>query len=130
ERTDPVLFGYSYDYVGDLSETVALMWPKSFSAHQNESFLGHPSPHPSPARGEGAQPACSPHNDVEGIDVSEGRSTGQAPSPLAGEGWGEGYHTGALSICVPTTHARDCDSDASINHLARGPPSPARGEGA
>src|SRR5258705_6781964 len=28
ERTDPVLFGLSYDYVGDLSETVALMWPK------------------------------------------------------------------------------------------------------
>src|SRR5438309_8013614 len=26
ERTDPVLFGLSYDYVGDLSETVALMW--------------------------------------------------------------------------------------------------------
>jgi ATP-dependent DNA ligase len=29
ERTDPVLFGLSYDYVGDLSETVALMWPPS-----------------------------------------------------------------------------------------------------
>ncbi len=27
ERTDPVLFEISYDYVGDLSETVALMWP-------------------------------------------------------------------------------------------------------
>ncbi|RAI31436.1 ATP-dependent DNA ligase, partial [Rhodoplanes elegans] len=27
ERTDPVLFEMSYDYVGDLSETVALMWP-------------------------------------------------------------------------------------------------------
>ena len=26
-RTDPVLFGWSYDYVGDLAETVALMWP-------------------------------------------------------------------------------------------------------
>src|ERR1019366_5547714 len=26
-RTDAVLFGLSYDYVGDLSETVALMWP-------------------------------------------------------------------------------------------------------
>jgi DNA ligase-1 len=26
-RTDPVLFALSYDYVGDLSETVALMWP-------------------------------------------------------------------------------------------------------
>ena len=29
DRADPVLFGLSYDYVGDLSETVALMWPKS-----------------------------------------------------------------------------------------------------
>ncbi|MFG1399462.1 cisplatin damage response ATP-dependent DNA ligase [Roseixanthobacter pseudopolyaromaticivorans] len=27
ERADPVLFAMSYDYVGDLSETVALMWP-------------------------------------------------------------------------------------------------------
>ena len=27
ERTDPVLFQMSYHYVGDLSETVALMWP-------------------------------------------------------------------------------------------------------
>jgi len=31
-RTDPVLFALSYDYVGDLSETVALMWPKSPSS--------------------------------------------------------------------------------------------------
>jgi DNA ligase 1 len=29
ECTDPVLFSLSYDYVGDLSETVALMWPAS-----------------------------------------------------------------------------------------------------
>ena len=29
DRADPVLFGLSYDYVGDLSETVALMWPKA-----------------------------------------------------------------------------------------------------
>jgi DNA ligase 1 len=28
ERADPVLFRLSYDYVGDLSETVALMWPR------------------------------------------------------------------------------------------------------
>jgi len=33
ERTDPVLFELSYDYVGDLSETVALMWPSSPSPH-------------------------------------------------------------------------------------------------
>jgi ATP-dependent DNA ligase len=43
ERTDPVLFGLSYDYVGDLSETVALMWPKSASPPPTHSA-------PSPAR--------------------------------------------------------------------------------
>ena len=26
ERMDPVLFAYSYDYVGDLAETIALVW--------------------------------------------------------------------------------------------------------
>jgi len=30
-RTDPVLFAWSYDYVGDLAETVALMWPSTSS---------------------------------------------------------------------------------------------------
>ena len=36
DRTDPVLFALSYDYVGDLSETVALMWPKaSLPLHNN-----------------------------------------------------------------------------------------------
>src|SRR6187431_2658408 len=29
ERMDPVLFGYSYDYVGDLAETVSLVWPEA-----------------------------------------------------------------------------------------------------
>jgi DNA ligase-1 len=27
DRLDPVLFGWSYDFVGDLAETLALMWP-------------------------------------------------------------------------------------------------------
>jgi len=27
ERIDPVLFDYSYDYVGDLAETISLVWP-------------------------------------------------------------------------------------------------------
>lgn len=35
ERTDPVLFGLSYDYVGDLSETVALMWQADPSQKPN-----------------------------------------------------------------------------------------------
>jgi len=67
ERTDPVLFELSYDYVGDLSETVALMWPSSPSPLVGEgraggsggdaqmSTLAHhlptPTPNPSPQRG-------------------------------------------------------------------------------
>src|SRR6266699_335795 len=43
-RTDPVLFALSHDYVGDLSETVALMWPKTASQVQSA---------PSPACGGG-----------------------------------------------------------------------------
>ena len=37
ERTDPTLFALSYDYVGDLSETVALMWPP---ADRSPDFAG------------------------------------------------------------------------------------------
>jgi len=37
ERTDPVLFALSYDYVGDLSETVALMWPADPSQRPNRA---------------------------------------------------------------------------------------------
>ncbi|WP_274427199.1 cisplatin damage response ATP-dependent DNA ligase [Chelativorans sp. YIM 93263] len=32
ERVDPVLFDYSYDYVGDLAETVSLIWPAGAEA--------------------------------------------------------------------------------------------------
>lgn len=43
ERTDPVLFGLSRDYVGDLSETVALMWPRRPPAVE-PGFIGHNQP--------------------------------------------------------------------------------------
>jgi DNA ligase-1 len=46
-RTDPVLFALSYDYVGDLSETVALMWPKTAPRAQS-------SPLPPRSGGEGS----------------------------------------------------------------------------
>lgn len=40
ERTDPVLFELSYDYVGDLSETVALMWPVPAAARTPSPLVG------------------------------------------------------------------------------------------
>jgi len=49
ERADPVLFAMSYDYVGDLSETVALMWPGPTRS------VRAPSP---PLGGEGVQAPC------------------------------------------------------------------------
>src|SRR5215467_1544187 len=39
-RSDPVLFNLSYDYVGDLSETVALMWPQPQPDPGSDSALG------------------------------------------------------------------------------------------
>jgi DNA ligase-1 len=52
ERTDPMLFELSYDYVGDLSETVALMWPPRFpSPLQLSQPLATPTPNPSPQGG-------------------------------------------------------------------------------
>ncbi|WP_407150264.1 cisplatin damage response ATP-dependent DNA ligase [Bradyrhizobium sp. ORS 86] len=63
ERADPVLFGYSYDYVGDLSETVALMWPKA-GASYSESFQGHPSPQPRErCRGRDVGETLKTHNN-------------------------------------------------------------------
>src|SRR3954454_3635447 len=40
ERTDPMLFALSYDYVGDLSETVALMWPAIPSPQREDAGRG------------------------------------------------------------------------------------------
>ena len=68
QRTDPTLFALSYDYVGDLSETVALMWP------------GRERDHPLPRlRGSAGEGAC-PLAQVPGEDPFP------ASPPLAVEG--------------------------------------------
>jgi DNA ligase 1 len=88
-RTDPVLFALSYDYVGDLSETVALMWPKA--ANGERSFRGHPPPRPSPTRGEGAARQLVKRLGQKS-KVSSALTALPVPSPLVGEGQGGGYH--------------------------------------
>jgi DNA ligase-1 len=55
ERTDPVLFELSYDYVGDLSETVALMWPfPSRLAGEGREEAREPSHRSRPLKGQTA----------------------------------------------------------------------------
>src|ERR1700746_3101617 len=101
ERTDPVLFGLSYDYVGDLSETVALMWPK-YSDHHEKSCLGNPPPHPPPTRGEGAdrnsgQTSHATSQAGAATSVSVHARALSVPSPLVGERQGGGYNLHSLS---------------------------------
>lgn len=90
ERVDPVLFGYSYDFVGDMAETVSLIWPARAET---------PTPHPSPARGGGGTSATlrTMRTSNQTPDSSPA-STGQERSevsvtslPLVGrnKGWGE-----------------------------------------
>jgi len=56
ERTDPVLFAMSLEYVGDLAETLALMWP------------GKPSNHTSPLLSEVVETlGNAPKSEVAGI---------------------------------------------------------------
>ncbi len=35
QRVDPVLYGWSYDFVGDMAETVALIWPERPGANRS-----------------------------------------------------------------------------------------------
>ncbi|MGJ4971420.1 MULTISPECIES: ATP-dependent DNA ligase [unclassified Bradyrhizobium] len=100
-RTDPVLFALSYDYVGDLSETVALMWPKD-RAHHQQLVPGYPPPHPSPTRGEGALTRSellsrSASSIAPPSRLSFPTAALSGPSPLVGEEQGGGYPTGGLT---------------------------------
>ncbi|KPF98892.1 ATP-dependent DNA ligase, partial [Rhodopseudomonas sp. AAP120] len=67
ERTDPVLFEMSYDYVGDLSETVALMWPSPTRALSTSPAPGTAS---SPPRNAASSPP--PCGEGSGVGVANG----------------------------------------------------------
>jgi DNA ligase-1 len=51
-RMDPVLFGWSYDFVGDLAETVALVWPATPGANREPELSEVVDALRSAARGE------------------------------------------------------------------------------
>ena len=64
-RVDPVLFAMSYDYVGDLADTISLIWPANSSPLPLREGVGgggvellapnfeYPPPNPPPQGGEG-----------------------------------------------------------------------------
>src|ERR1700732_3758260 len=74
-RTDPVLFALSYDYVGDLSETVALMWPSPHHAR--------PSPLPPrlPGRSLGEGGSGGEGSGVGGLSTRDAGSEFAEPPP-------------------------------------------------
>ncbi|KIZ34024.1 cisplatin damage response ATP-dependent DNA ligase, partial [Rhodopseudomonas palustris] len=93
-RTDPVLFALSYDYVGDLSETVALMWP----AHQHSALI---SP---PPCGEGACPGLDPGAGV-GVATTAAPAAYPPPQPSPARGEGAGPARGERANSTPTESA-------------------------
>ncbi|WP_166299277.1 ATP-dependent DNA ligase [Bradyrhizobium sp. 2S1] len=88
ERADPVLFDYSYDYVGDLSETVALMWPKASPSPACGGGSGWGSLHaidkrrkPPPGSADRAgAPSADPTSPASGIG-EEGRKSSLHNNP-------------------------------------------------
>src|SRR6266542_4269722 len=88
DRTDPVLFGLSYDYVGDLSETVALMWPKPLA----------PIP---PLKGEGGREAAGwGRNQHLHVDDPPPGGLRPPPSPVGGGMEQAGLHAPSLTEVV------------------------------
>ena len=90
-RVDPYLFGLSYDYVGDLSETVALLWPT-------------PPRSPSPLAGEGARRAD------EGASSEEAHALGRDPS-------GDDPSSGASRHLLPQGEKGGCGEESAL-HLS------------
>jgi DNA ligase-1 len=83
-RTDPVLFALSYDYVGDLSETVALMWPKAAPHTQSA-----PSPACGGGLGWGQATSAFPEKEPPPGSPSSARALPGDPTSPASGGGGE-----------------------------------------
>jgi len=95
ERVDAELFGWSLDFVGDLAETAALIWPAPSPSH--------PQPSLPRTRGrvrEGAGPSLS-RDAGEGLTGTLARTAGEGGAPRA-PGEGAGAHVPSLTEIVET----------------------------
>ena len=82
DRTDPVLFALSYDYVGDLSETVALMWPTAVTPTTPSA----PSPACVGGLGWGQSRPLAQKEPPPGSPSSASALPGDPTSPASGRG--------------------------------------------
>src|SRR5471032_2961832 len=76
DRTDPVLFALSYDSVGDLSQTVALLWPR-FPSHAQSA----PLPPRTVRRSLGEGGSSGEGSGVGGLSARTARSESAALPP-------------------------------------------------
>ncbi len=112
-RVDPVLFGWSWDYVGDMAETVSLIWPSN--------------------------PELRPNREPELGEVVEAlRTAGRADVPRLLEGWLDALEpkgrwallklmTGALRVGMSAQLARTAAAMMRPEALSE-PPDPEGGE--
>ncbi len=112
-RVDPVLFGWSWDYVGDMAETVSLIWP--------------------------ADPERRPNREPELGEVVEAlRTAGRADVPRLLEGWLDALEpkgrwallklmTGALRVGMSARLARTAAAMMRPEAVSE-PPDPEGGE--
>lgn len=105
-RVDPVLFALSYDFVGDLAETVALIWP---GGERREGGGEAPRLSEVVERLRGAGPVAAP-GEVEGLCERLGASERLALIKLA---------TGGLRVGVSARLARTALAEWSGREVAR-----------
>ncbi len=83
ERIDPVLYRLSHNYVGDLAETTALIWPEPGTS-PNGTF-SHPNPHPEVPAAAGLEGGIqAPRRPLEGS--FEASASAKAPQDEDGDG--------------------------------------------
>jgi DNA ligase-1 len=120
QRVDPELFGWSLDFVGDLAETVALIWPEP----SGES----PHPNPSLLAGEGEEGAAEVPTLSHIVETLHGASRAEVGAHLAP--WLDALDatgrwallklvTGALRIGVSARLAKTALAEWSGTDIAR-----------
>ncbi len=112
ERADEVLFALSYDYVGDLSETVALMWP----APSVPADAATRTPLPPRSGGEGSgvggsAASAGAHEFVETPPTPD-------PSPPRAARVGGGERAVSAALIEPIArHAAKLTNTPSLTHV-------------